>query len=257
MIERLKKRKKLKPFKHITIVTDSITINSIWYRNGSDSFIVPNEDTALTLRNAGVQPEKIHPFGFPVQLQFSLNKIKKPHPDPVQSPSILYIINASRNIAPRLIRLLLKQNPNYRLTILTCRNPKLFNKLKEKFQSDMHRINLIDWTTEMPHLLMTHHIVISKGGGATVQEAIAAGCPMIINRLIPGQEDGNFLLLQKHNCAAFAKTSSTIADQIGKIFSNNAELWKTWHQNILNLSQPEATINIGNYLLNDVIKKSH
>jgi len=29
----------------------------------------------------------------------------------------------------------------------------------------------------MPQLLMSHHLVIGKAGGAMVQEAIAAGCP--------------------------------------------------------------------------------
>ena len=42
---------------------------------------------------------------------------------------------------------------------------------------------------------MTHHLVISKAGGATVQEAIAARCPMIVNQVIPGQEEGNARLI--------------------------------------------------------------
>ena len=33
-------------FSQITVVTDSITVNSIWYRSASDYFLVANEDTA-------------------------------------------------------------------------------------------------------------------------------------------------------------------------------------------------------------------
>ena len=43
----------------------------------------------------------------------------------------------------------------------------------------------------MPELMMSNHLVISKAGSAIVQEAIAARCPMIINQVIPGQEEGN------------------------------------------------------------------
>ena len=44
---------KPRPFSQITIVTDSITVNSVWYRGGSDYFIVPNEDTAKVMRDKG------------------------------------------------------------------------------------------------------------------------------------------------------------------------------------------------------------
>ena len=33
--------------------------------------------------------------------------------------------------------------------------------------------------------------------GAT-QEAIAARCPMIVNQIVPGQEEGNYELLRRH-----------------------------------------------------------
>ncbi|HEX8310614.1 MAG TPA: hypothetical protein VF614_04795, partial [Chthoniobacteraceae bacterium] len=49
-----------------TVVTDSITINSVWHRCTSDTFLVPNEDTARVMREAGVAPEKLHVLGFPV-----------------------------------------------------------------------------------------------------------------------------------------------------------------------------------------------
>ena len=35
-----------RPFRTVTVVTDSITINSLWYSGHSDLFLVPNEVTA-------------------------------------------------------------------------------------------------------------------------------------------------------------------------------------------------------------------
>jgi hypothetical protein len=46
-------------FTQITVVTDSITVNSIWYRCASDHFIVANDDTAAVLRAGGVTDDRI------------------------------------------------------------------------------------------------------------------------------------------------------------------------------------------------------
>ncbi|HEY1847763.1 MAG TPA: galactosyldiacylglycerol synthase, partial [Opitutaceae bacterium] len=51
---------------HFNIVTDSISINSIWWRPGCDGWFVPNEDTCEVMRAAGVDPAKLHVSGFPV-----------------------------------------------------------------------------------------------------------------------------------------------------------------------------------------------
>ena len=53
---------------------------------------------------------------------------------------------------------------------------------------------------------MTHHVVVSKAGGATTQEAIAARCPMVVNQVVPGQEEGNCELLLRHGAGALATT---------------------------------------------------
>src|SRR5581483_11973361 len=48
-----------RPFRFITIVTDSITVNSTWYRAPSDLFCVPNEATADVMKAAGVPEAQI------------------------------------------------------------------------------------------------------------------------------------------------------------------------------------------------------
>ena len=45
--------------KNVAIVTDSITINAIWYRSPADYLLLANEQSAEVIRNGGVAPEKI------------------------------------------------------------------------------------------------------------------------------------------------------------------------------------------------------
>src|SRR5207237_2459943 len=57
--------------KCVVVVTDSITINASWYRSSAYYFLVANEQSASVLRAAGVAPDKIKVFGFPVSTKFS------------------------------------------------------------------------------------------------------------------------------------------------------------------------------------------
>ncbi len=59
---------------HFNIVTDSISINSVWWRPGCDGWFVPNEDSAEVMRAAGVDPARLHVTGFPVTPYFRKNE---------------------------------------------------------------------------------------------------------------------------------------------------------------------------------------
>ena len=45
------------PFRRVVCITDSITVNAIWFRCASDLFLVPNEETAAVLARAGLPNE--------------------------------------------------------------------------------------------------------------------------------------------------------------------------------------------------------
>ena len=57
VIQKIYRHHHERPFRLITVVTDSITINSAWFRAPGDFFCVANEASAEALRKGGV-PEK-------------------------------------------------------------------------------------------------------------------------------------------------------------------------------------------------------
>ncbi len=66
LLDHMYRRRLTRPFITATIVTDSITINSIWYRAFSEYFIVANPDTERVMLDAGVPAAKLRTLGFPV-----------------------------------------------------------------------------------------------------------------------------------------------------------------------------------------------
>jgi processive 1,2-diacylglycerol beta-glucosyltransferase len=96
---------------------------------------------------------------------------------------------------------------------------------------------------------MTHHVVVSKAGGATTQEAIAARCPMIVNQVVPGQEEGNCELLLRHRAGALATTPKSVLETLRAAFSDRGRAWEGWRSALEPLCRPDAARVIAAHVL--------
>ena len=214
-----------RPFRFITIITDARSVHSLWYRAGSDRFVVCDEATAEGLRNAGVEKESIAALGFPVSPLFAAPPADLPtRPTYGQMLRVLYVINTGKKKCGKAIDRLLAI-PNVELTVTVGRYSELKAKLARRAREHDGRLHLLGWTNQMPQLLMRSHVVIGKAGGAAVQEAIAAKCPMIINQVIPGQEEGNANIIRDANIGVVVDGRKEVARWVERLAEGDGEQW--------------------------------
>ena len=243
LLDRLYPSGTRRPFAFHTVVTDSITINSIWHRCTSDTFLVPNVDSAAVMVRAGVPAESVRVFGFPVPPRFARDRPARLAPPP---PRILYMINAGKDHAPAIVARLLSI-AGLKLTVTVGRDDVLRARIEQAAAG--RPIEIHGWTDRMPELLMTHHLLIGKAGGAAVQETIAACTPMLITSVVPGQEEGNAQLLFQNECGALCATPDALGAKIEHLFAGDAATWRAWEQNITRLSKPDAALRIAKFVL--------
>jgi processive 1,2-diacylglycerol beta-glucosyltransferase len=236
---------------HYTVVTDALTINSLWYRAGSAGWFVTDPDSASFLRVHGVPADKVHVSGFPVALAFADRPAHLAPPDPA-SPAhprrVLFMINTGRTRALAVARALL-QNPSWQLTITAGRDEGLRRELIGLAAGAPAKADILGWTDRIPELLMTHHIAISKAGGATTQESINALCPLIVSQIVPGQEEGNYELIRRNDAGALAETPEAIVTTLERLFADDARLWRHWRANLRRLAQPAAARTVADIVL--------
>lgn len=231
--------------KNVVVVTDSITINAAWYRCAADHFLVANEQSATVLRNRGVASEKIKILGFPVNPKFAEFAEDRPFPSGNSRRRVLYMISAAKRGAPELVRML--ANLDLDLTVTIGRSDELRTAIEAAAKA--HPIRIIGWTDELPRMMRESHLLIGKAGGATVQEAIAAKCPMIINHVVAGQEEGNARLIVETNSGAIARSRREVIAQVQHAFDDDAKQWCEWAGNISKLSRPRAALDIAEFLM--------
>lgn len=226
---------------HYTIVTDSITINSLWYKTFSAGIFVSDKDSFNHLTYAGIPTHRLHLTGFPVNRLFADRPIEW---QPTQeNPRILFIVSAGTPTPFETAEALFDITEN--VVVIVPHDKKLRERLLEKYGCS----RVFGWTTKIPEFLMMSNFVITKAGGAIVQEALAAGCPMIITHVIGGQEEGNFILAYNMKGAEMAKTTKEIIDLTKTLLLNNSEVWYGIRNRLMNFIKPNAARTICNTIL--------
>lgn len=248
--EKYKKINSLKaPF--ISVVTDSISIHNAWTAGNPDFYLVPNEDTRVSLINHGVSRKKIKVFGYPIakgffkhhshfdfEQRWNLSQKKK---------TVLLILSTGtrwskiKHIARAIQNSSYK---NFQLIIVATGQSSWVKKLR--------KINwpwptqVTGWTNDMPCLISGADIVMTKAGGATIMECIACAKPIIIIDAIPGHEMGNAMLVQKYNLGVMLSHNADNLDlAINHIFSNETLI----KRNLRRQQKPAAAERIARFLL--------
>jgi processive 1,2-diacylglycerol beta-glucosyltransferase len=236
---------------HFTVVTDALTINSLWFRTPSARWFVTDSDSAAHLRRHGAPAERIEVSGFPVATVFADRPAAWQPPDPAAGPRVLFMINSGRRHALGIAAALLRQ-PSWRLTFTAGRDERLRRELLALARRGPARAEVLGWTDRIPELLMTHHVAIGKAGGATTQESINALCPLLVSQIVPGQEEGNFELLRRTDAGALARTPAEVEAQLRRAFAADAAIWRRWRANLRRIARPGAARAIAASILASV-----
>ena len=196
----------------VTCVTD-VTCHSEWLHPGTDCYMVAEESVRQGFIAKGADPDTVVVSGIPVSGRFQ--PARKDHSQRRE----LLIMGGGLGLMPRRDSFYQALNalPGVRTTILTGRNDKLFQRLNGKYEN----IEAVPFTTQVDKYMARAHLMLSKPGGITCFEAIAARLPILAWQpfLKQEQENANFLVRRgmarfaaKEESACLAAIRETIGD---------------------------------------------
>jgi processive 1,2-diacylglycerol beta-glucosyltransferase len=246
MIDELYRDGRARDFTMISLLTDAVLTDSPWPRAACDFFAVANDGVARALTAAGVPEKKIEVFGFPVQFWVRGSDghgTALPTLRANDRPRILYLINSARKKSPKLLDRLLEHS-DWHLTVCVGRDTDLDEMARAKAATAPERMEVIGHTRRIPELLRSHHVVISKAEAGIVQEAIAARCPLIVNKLGTGPEEANYALLREANAGVLAEKPREVVDWLERAFRDEGRLLFLWRKNLEPLGRPDSALNL-------------
>ncbi|MGC6425637.1 MAG: MGDG synthase family glycosyltransferase [Akkermansiaceae bacterium] len=240
----------------LTVVTDSMNVNAAWTRSPSDFFLVTDPATAISVEHSGVPQNKIIVTGFPVSRRFETIPATSSG-DSTKPFRVLYFPTSRSPHVRSIVRAVLDApGVETEITVVLGRNlRRLYRRAKEMKDRYPGRVHLKAWTKKVPELLCGHHLVIGKAGGATVHEAIAARCPMLVHHIVPGQEEGNIDLLEKLAIGSLAIKPHQISEALKKLLADDAKEWRLQKQRLTTHSRPAAAAEAARFILSKIPPK--
>lgn len=209
-------------YKFVNVLTDCGEVHSAWTIPSIDHYIVADKQTAKLVSNLNIEKSKIHALGYPVSLTLehfsSQAQARASLTLPVSEDTILYVASGDHLLyAAKVIRHLKRLNKQ--VVIICGRNKRVLRPLSWLFAQSQN-ITIVGWTDRMPEYITAADVVVTKAGGSTVMECLALRRPLIVNRVIPGQEEGNAKLIERNKLGFIEYRPKAIARKAATVLNN-------------------------------------
>jgi processive 1,2-diacylglycerol beta-glucosyltransferase len=259
MISILKGNKSIK-VPSICIMTDYAPHNT-WIKPNVDEYCVACEDMTEDMINRGVAREKIHPYGIPVYSGFFRQdeEDKKALLEELelrQNKMTVLVMAGSFGVynIEKIYKNISNIPMDFQIIILTGNNKILYNKIKDQIKFSNKQTKLIKFTNEVHRYMNLADVLITKPGGLTVSEALAANLPLITFDAIPGQEEANAKFLLDHGMSISIGGGDNCSEAIESLLKDKCKL-KELKENCMKFDKANSTSGLLD-LIKRLIKES-
>lgn len=227
--------------------------HSFWYNPDVNYYFVANDRIKNSLLLHNVIPESVKITGIPISLKFSkkidrqkiLSDLKFSSSQPV-----LLILGGKiicRNLL-KVVKGIKEKNHSTQFIIVASRDKNLQKELKKSKINNDPSVRLFDFVNNLDEYMTAADLVFTKAGGLTVAESLAKGLPMIINDIIPGQEQDNVNYLVSHRAGIKVKSIEEIIDNVIGLFNQPDKLMKM-KENCLKIAKPNAAVELADFVI--------
>ncbi len=185
----------------VTAITDLVTIHRSWFNNRVDALLVPTEEGLRLAEQYNIPSGRVHLTGIPVHPDIARERrdkhtLRKLLDWETDLPTFLAV--GSKRVEHLLdtLKVFNHFGAPMQLAVIAGKNQKLYQGLQQiEWQVPVRLYNYVE---NMPTLLRAADAVICKAGGLMVTESLAAGKPLMIVDVLPGQEVGNAEFVIEH-----------------------------------------------------------
>lgn len=236
---------------YITVITDSISIHYLWLAEGTDAYIVANEETKRIMVDKGCPEDSMKVLGFPVHPRFytKIDVAEQRQKEGLDPHDPLFLLSVGTGGSMKdvqfLTRFARELGDRAQIVVVLGKNTELLQKLKKKNFGPS--VKLLGWVGDMDRWMKMADVMVTKAGGATVMECVAVELPMIITRALAWQESGNVELIERYNLGTVLGDKDDPVD-IMRSYVEDPERARTQRTNFAKLNAHRATERVVGYL---------
>ncbi len=247
----------------VVVVTDWHP-HQFWIAQAVDATVVSSAQAAQRLQDFGVEPDRIHALGIPVDSAFGRAADQRSllkRLDLQEGRKTVLITSGGTIVGcfEPVVRALAALEATHagRLQLLVvCGNDAVTRvRLSSVIAASGMPIRVFGFVDNMPELMAASDLVVAKAGGLTLSETFACGLPLILYHAIPGQEETNASVAVRAGAAVWAPSPAKVADAVRRLLTHPAEMDKLC-QGARAMSHPQAAEHIAQQVLAPLAARS-
>ncbi|MGH7729340.1 MAG: MGDG synthase family glycosyltransferase [Vulcanimicrobiaceae bacterium] len=238
--------------KVVGVVTDFV-VHPFWIYGEVDAYAVATPEMAACLHARGIAPERIVISGIPIDPRFGQARLSREQlRDELRLPRdrrIVLVMGGGVGLGPleRIMRALDRVRTPIAAAVIVGRNPGLERRVLAAAERTSYPLRVYGFVDNVHDFMHASDVLISKPGGLTSAEALAAGLPMVLVRPLPGQEERNAEYLVSRGAALRAPDDERLAARVEEVFAGGEPAWAL-RSRIAQMRRPDAARQVAERL---------
>ena len=210
----------------IGIVTD-FAVHAFWIHENIEGYCVATEAMRDVMLARGVRPERVAVTGIPVDPRFAraaqpAGAIRERLGLPLDRP-IALLMGGGLGIGPlsRTLRAIEEIETPIAAVVIAGRNARVESRVLAAAESVSYPVRVVRFVDNVYDYMHAADVFVTKPGGLSTAEALAAQKPIVLLKPLPGQEERNVRVLTEWGVAIRARRSNDIPHAIATILTDS------------------------------------
>jgi len=237
----------------VGVVTDFV-VHPFWVYRNIDAYAVATTEMAETLAARGVERSRILVSGIPVDPRFGaprlpVDELRRELELPRNGPLVLMMAGGI-GIGPleAMMRALAAVPGPVAAAVIVGRNERLEVRVREAAQQLNYPLRVYGFVENVYDFMHASDVLVSKPGGLSTSEALAAQLPMVLVQPLPGQEERNTQYLVSRNAAVQAFDEPELGAMLAQLLQSPQRL-AALRDRARAVRKPEAAAHVAHRIL--------
>jgi processive 1,2-diacylglycerol beta-glucosyltransferase len=234
------------------VITDFFA-HAFWLQPGVARYFVASGEVRAQLLSAGVDEHRVRVTGIPIDLRFS----DLPAPAPAGGDEKEHLLVLAGGLGADHVRKILTQLREFRwplkVTVVCGRSSELATVAQEVVAESKGLVTfqVLGFVNNLPELMASATLALTKPGGLTSSEALAARLPMMLVSPYPLQEEINANVLLENGCAVRVEPLSTLSHKLRNLLEEEGRL-QAMRDAAARLAKPNAARDVARTVLDEL-----
>jgi len=212
------------------VITDNDP-HRFWHSRNVRRWFLPSSPGVEKLLRWGVDPDSITVSGMPIHPKWLTGPDRRKVLDDWRLPrdrKVVVLSGGTEFTCGPVVRMaaeMLRLCPEISLVVLGGRNKRLLGRLG-KLAGRNDRLFPVSFTDRVNELVWISSLMVTKAGGISTAECLAAGAAMLLPRPVPGQEADNAGYLRDSGAAVVVRSYRRVPAEVRRLLDDEESLGK-------------------------------